>query len=248
MQEGFQLKFHTRPPLRESPPNFSQSKHIGFRSPRDSHSSPPTTKHYQGGACATPQNVLFSDFYMPQEGWVKQTNHRLVRSEQIPGYSKVQNGTCSYHQAGLMRSPVGMHSGYKKRISQCSNMVQTPEIPGILDREVQETPSFRVPVSSVRPVPGPLGLPQDSQTNKEPSKGLNDPSGVLSGRFRFFRNLESRTEKSLPGISTNPEKAQPVNQLGEVGFHPQALPNLPGSEIRPPQPFSLAPRGEDSFG
>lgn len=245
---GVPVEVPHKTPSQGKSSNLSQSKHIGFCSPRDGHSSPPTTKHYQGGACATPQNVLLSYFYMPQERWVKQTNHRPVRSEQIPDYSKVQNGTCTYHQAGLMHSPVGMHSRYKKCISQCSNMVQTPEIPGILDREVQKTPSVCVPVSPVRPIPGPLGLPQNSQTHKEPSKGLNDPSGVLSGRFRIFCNVESRTEKSLPGIPTNPEKAQPVNQLGEVGFHPQTLPNLPGSEIRPPQPFSLAPRGEDSFG
>ena len=246
--KGVPVKISHKTPSQGKSTGSSRPKHIGLYSPGGGHSSPPTTKHHQGGASTIPQNVLLAHIFLSQEGRLSQTDHRFVRSEQTPGYSKVQNGTCPYHQAGLMHSPVGMHSGYRKSVSQRSNMVQTPEIPGFLYREIQQTQSVCMAVSPVRPVPGPLGLPQDRQTNKSPSKGLNVSSCVLSGRFRIFCNIESRTVRSLPGIQTNPEEAQPVNQLGEVGFHPQAITNLPGSEIRPQKPFSLAPGGEDSFG
>ena len=245
--KGVPVEISFKTHSQEKSTGSSRPKHIGLHSP-GGHSSPPTTKHHQGGASTTPQNVLLAHIFLSQEGRLSQTDHRFIRSEQTSGYSKVQNGTCPYHQTGFMHSPMGMHSGYRKSVSQRSNMVQTPEIPGLLNREVQQTQSVCFPVSPVRPVPGPLGLPQDRQTNKKSPKGFNVSSSVLSGRFRIFCSDESRTVRSLPGIQTNPEEAQPVNQSGEVGFHPQAIINLPGSEIRPPKPFSLTPGGEDSFG
>ena len=225
----------------------SPTEQSRLQSLKEHHSRPPIRKHHKGSIRTLPQVVPLADFHPTQEGRVIQTHNRSVRTKQIFDSSKIQDGNSFHHQELPMCSPMGMQGRHKSGIPQCPNLLQSSGVHSIHHREGKETPDLCVPVPSVRSVVGTMGLPQNNKTNQKSPEGLNDLRGFIPGRLRVFRNNKNGNAPSHTGIQGLTEKAQPFHQHVKVGFHSQTLYRVPGSAIRPKEPFAITPGKQDSF-
>ena len=119
----------------------------------------------------TSTSLFFKDVYGSQKRRGSQTGNRSLRTQQVTGSPKVQDGDSRIHLQGSLNPLLGDHNGLGGRLFESPRRSCLTKVSGLhslrsLSQKIQNLP---VPGYAFRPVLSPLGVHKNNQASKEHS-------------------------------------------------------------------------------
>ena len=235
-QAGLQNSTHTHPV------SSSRRHHVGGCDIAPGTLPPRLAFKGSGSGNQNPRTAsLLKALHETKEKWEAQARDRPISSEPPPCGSYLQDGDGGSHFKGHLRSPLGLFCGYRGCLFPCPHALGLPQVP----RLPSPGENLCLPISTIRPLPGPVGFLQGDKAYQASSSHSSDHNFQLLRRLHYLRYISSRPQESDGGRAECSSTTRIQNQLGEVLSHSFPDGGISGCDVGSSGIIPVGPRGQE---